>query len=131
MAVAPMAGYERLTSDADGYAEVGELRAGMYYLVEEQAPAGYKKLETPVRITVPGDDATTITAIKVDGNTGVRVEGGSVVVVPNTIGDELPESGGAGTTGFYVAGGALMALCAVLAFGHRLVFGAGRGGDAA
>ena len=95
MAAAPMSGCERLMSDAKGYVDLGELKVGEYYLMEEQAPKGYKKLNGEVRITVPGDDATTITAIKVEGNTGLRVLDG-VVLVPNSAGDQLPATGGAG-----------------------------------
>ncbi len=63
------------------------LDAGEYTLVETKAPAGYIKAnDTTIEIT--------------DAN--------EAVTVVNTAGVELPETGGMGTTLFYVAGGALM-----------------------
>lgn len=63
------------------------LDSGKYTLVETKAPAGYIKAnDTVIEITDTNEE----------------------VIVVNTAGVELPETGGMGTTLFYVAGGALV-----------------------
>ena len=52
-----------LTTDADGKLRIGGLRAGTYYLVETEAPAGYKLDATPRKIVVVG------TTVAVDDGT--------------------------------------------------------------
>ena len=75
------------TSGNDGKFTIIGLDAGTYTLVETKAPAGYIKAEdTTIQIT--------------DAN--------KTVDVVNTPGVELPETGGMGTTLFYVAGGVLV-----------------------
>jgi len=66
-----------------------------YTLVETQQPAGYNKLKEPVEIEIDTENLL-------------------VVDVPNSHGSELPETGGVGTTIFYVLGGILVLGAAVL-----------------
>ncbi len=125
MESAPMTGHERHVSGTDGTFSLGTLKQGTYYLVEESAPTGYNKLESPVRLTVPADDATAMTAIKVGSNTSLPVEGGTVTV-PNSEGVVLPSTGGSGSAALQGTG-VVLALCAVALTAGRQR--ARRGGD--
>ena len=80
------------------------LKSGIYKLVETEAPAGYVKgANTEITINKELNEA--------QGNrlTGLFTE---KAIVINTQGSELPETGGIGTTIFYIAG-ALLAVSAV------------------
>ena len=86
-----------------------------YYLYETKAPAGYNRLTDAVKFEITatynatGDECTNVTAEVND------VEQSSVSVnVENNRGSTLPSTGGIGTTIFYVIGGGLMAVAAVL-----------------
>ena len=89
--------------------------ATVYYLYETKAPAGYNRLTDAVKFKITatynatGDNWTSVTAAVND------VEQSSVSVqVANNKGSILPSTGGIGTTLFYVIGGGLMAVAAVL-----------------
>lgn len=89
--------------------------ATVYYLYETKAPAGYNRLTDAVKFKITatyndtGDSYTSVTAAVND------VEQSSVSVqVANNKGSTLPSTGGIGTTLFYVIGGVLMAVAAVL-----------------
>lgn len=86
-----------------------------YYLYETKAPAGYNRLTDAVKFKITatyndtGDSCTSVIAAVND------VEQSSVSVqVANNKGSTLPSTGGIGTTLFYVIGGGLMAVAAVL-----------------
>ena len=86
-----------------------------YYLYETKAPAGYNRLTDAVKFKITatydatGKSCTGVTATVDD------VEQSSVSVqVENNKGSTLPSTGGIGTTLFYVIGGGLMAVAAVL-----------------
>lgn len=86
-----------------------------YYLYETKAPAGYNRLTDAVKFKITatyndtGDSYTNVTAAVND------VDQSSVSVqVANNKGSTLPSTGGIGTTLFYVIGGGLMAVAAVL-----------------
>lgn len=86
-----------------------------YYLYETKAPAGYNRLTDAVKFKITatyndtGDSYTNVTAAVND------VDQSSVSVqVANNKGSTLPSTGGIGTTLFYVIGGVLMAVAAVL-----------------
>ena len=88
-----------------GKAQIFGLAPGTYWLEEVKAPDGYNLLAGRVGVT-----------IKANGEDGVAIPGGIVAhsEVENKTGSELPETGGIGTTIFYVIGGLLMVGAAVL-----------------
>lgn len=87
-----------------------------YYLYETKAPAGYNRLTDAVKFKITavydntGNSCTSVTT-QVDNN--IAQEGLSITV-KNNKGASLPSTGGIGTTLFYVIGGGLMAVAAVL-----------------
>ena len=93
-------------TDENGAASFDGLEDGTYYLEEIHAPAGYNMLDEPVEITVAGGTAETAM---------LRYE----VDVPNSTGSTLPETGGMGTTLFYVLGGALVLGAAAMLLSRR------------
>ena len=93
----------KITNDK-GAASFDGLKDGTYYLEEIKAPAGYNLLKGPVPVTVNGANATTadLSSLTVTGN------------VEKSSGAELPETGGMGTTIFYVLGSVLILAAVVL-----------------
>ena len=77
-----------------------------YYLEETKAPDGYNKLAERVEIAVKEDN------LEASVSNGTFQSGGVQIV--NKAGDELPGTGGMGTTVIYIVGGVLVAGAAVL-----------------
>ncbi len=77
-----------------------------YYLEETKAPDGYNKLAERVKIAVKEDN------LEASVSNGTFQSGGVQIV--NKAGDELPGTGGMGTTVIYIVGGVLVAGAAVL-----------------
>lgn len=118
-----------LSSDENGEFNISGLDDGTYYLREIKAPAGYNLLETDVKVVVSAttangqawngnaDDAFTALTISVNDAEAVAgdLETGIVnVAVANNQGTTLPETGGIGTTIFFVLGGVLVVGAGVL-----------------
>lgn len=113
-----------LKTDANGLAKIIGLDAGNYKLHETKAPAGYNKLKDPIDITITaeldkGENTPALKALTIKVGTGAAEKGdvakGLVsTTVTNNSGATLPETGGVGTTLFYVIGGVLMVGAAVL-----------------
>lgn len=122
-----------LTSAADGIFKIAGLDDGTYYLREIQAPNGYNLLENDVELVITadtangqewdGDPATALEGLNMTitvgeaGPTQVRgdLEGGTVgITVENNRGATLPETGGMGTTLFYIIGGLLVVGAGIL-----------------
>ena len=87
-----------------------------YYLYETKAPAGYNRLTDAVKFKITadydgtGENCTSVTT-KVNEDAS---QAGLSITVKNNKGTALPSTGGIGTTLFYVIGGGLMAVAAVL-----------------
>lgn len=122
-----------LTSDENGLFNIAGLDDGTYFLREIQAPNGYNLLEEDVQLDIAADTTngqtwagapeTALTALNMTITVGeaeptpVRgdLEAGTVgVTVENNQGATLPETGGMGTTLFYIIGGLLVVGAGVL-----------------
>lgn len=119
-----------LTSAADGIFKIAGLDDGTYYLREIQAPNGYNLLEEDVKLvisatTANGQDwnsgiaADALKGLTISVNDGEpqpgNTETGIVnVTVENNQGATLPETGGMGTTLFYIIGGLLVVGAGIL-----------------
>ena len=84
-----------------------------YWLQETKAPAGYNILAKRVEVKIEEANLTTT----MDGDVWETGDGG--VQITNQTGTELPETGGMGTTLFYVVGGLLVVGAAVLLITRR------------
>ena len=123
-----------LTSDENGLFNIAGLDDGTYYLREIQAPNGYNLLEDDVKLDIAATTAngqgwdgaanTALTALNMTITVGeagptqeVRgnlADGTVGVTVENNQGATLPETGGMGTTLFYIIGGLLVVGAGVL-----------------
>ncbi|WP_432630866.1 isopeptide-forming domain-containing fimbrial protein [Brotaphodocola sp.] len=119
-----------LTSNDDGLFKVIGLDAGTYYLKEVVAPAGYNILKDEIELKVlattkndqnwtSGNASDALTALKIKVGTGDETDGdvNSGIVsatVQNNKGGTLPETGGIGTTIFYLTGTILVLGAVVL-----------------
>ena len=112
-----------MTSTAEGVFGVSGLDDGTVYLLEIKAPTGYNLMERDVRIDIAATTAngqnwngaanTALTALTIAVNQGNAQNGNTDtgvvnVTVTNNQGSTLPETGGMGTTLFYVIGGLLV-----------------------
>lgn len=106
------------------------LTAGKYKLTETKAPAGYTGLAAPIEFEVTYVAGTndagepTLTAVTVTTNNAEQEINGSVSgeltgSITNYTGIQLPETGGIGTTIFYILGGILVVGAAVLLITKR------------
>lgn len=95
-----------VTTDATGKFTIEGLGAGTYYLTETTSPAGYNQLSKPITIVIAENGQITVDRI--------AVAEGEPVKVLNQTGNELPSTGGMGTTIFYVVGGVLVVGAGVL-----------------
>lgn len=112
-----------MTSTAEGVFGVSGLDDGTLHLLEIKAPTGYNLLDHDLEIVIDaatangqawdGIPANALTAltIAVDGGNaenGNAETGAVALTVRNNQGSTLPETGGIGTTLFYVIGGLLV-----------------------
>lgn len=113
-----------LTSGSDGKFVIAGLDAGSYYLRETKAPAGYNLLKDDISVTIAAtldktedNPALTALTISVDNGEATKGDPASGIVSTNVVnnsGAQLPETGGMGTTIFYVLGGVLVLAAVVL-----------------
>lgn len=100
-------------TDSTGRVNIEGIDAGVFFLQELNAPTGYNKMRTAAEISISADvkDGTIknfeIKKDSVLGSTDTASGTGTVSIL-NSMGPELPETGGIGTTIFYVAGGLLV-----------------------
>ncbi|MDO5545367.1 MAG: SpaH/EbpB family LPXTG-anchored major pilin [Eubacteriales bacterium] len=122
-------GGSTLTSDANGLFKVIGLDDGTYYLKETKAPTGYNLLSSEITVVITAtttngqtwtdgkaSSALTNLAVTADGTagTGNTSTGIAGITVANNKGSTLPETGGIGTTIFYVLGSVLVLAAVVL-----------------
>lgn len=119
-----------LTSAEGGTFKIAGLDDGTYFLREIQAPNGYNLLEEDVQLVITATTANGQdwnSGIATDALTGLTIavndgepqpgntETGIVnVTVENNQGATLPETGGMGTTLFYIIGGLLVVGAGIL-----------------
>lgn len=99
------------TSPASGRFTISGLDSGRYFLSEVKAPDGYNKLKEDVEIALNGQINEEA---PFDSKTIVNDIENGLVEVQNNKGSELPETGGIGTTIFYIAGGLIVAAAIIL-----------------
>ena len=126
-----------LTSDDDGLFQVIGLDDGTYKLREIQAPDGFNLLPNDVEVVIIADtnngqdwsgtaaDALTDLNVTADGEpgNGQADTGIAAITIANNKGATLPETGGMGTTVFYVLGGILAVGAGVLLVARRRMRG--------
>lgn len=115
----------------NGQVKICGLDAGTYTLTETKAPAGYNPLPNPVEIVIAeGTKQATVDGAEttVPDRSTATVNGAALTVtltpeggygsdgvgVANNSGTVLPETGGIGTTIFYVVGGILVVAAGIL-----------------
>lgn len=107
-----------LETDGAGNILIEGLNVGTYYLEETEAPVGYNKLTEPIEVEITATTSVTsgseTVQYKNSSETSYTPATDATVKVLNNAGTQLPSTGGIGTTIFYVIGGVLMAVAAVL-----------------
>ena len=109
-----------LETFSTGDISIEGLNEGIYYLEETEAPAGYNKLTKPIEVKItatPDANATGVSETveyRNENDSAYTSATNATVKVLNEAGTQLPSTGGIGTTIFYVIGGGLMAVAAVL-----------------
>lgn len=119
-------GNSMLVVNASGQINIKGLDQGTYYLVETKAPTDYNRVTTATPVTLiptytdkyedghtPDSENDLLTSVSINGTANGKV------TVENFSGTELPETGGIGTTIFYVVGGILVIGAAVLLITRR------------
>ena len=107
-----------LETTGTGDISIEGLNVGTYYLEETEAPVGYNKLTKPIEVKITATpDATGVSETveyRNQNDSTYTPATNAIVKVLNKAGTQLPSTGGIGTTLFYVIGGVLMAVAAVL-----------------
>ena len=107
------------TGDNKNVFEWKGLDDGDYKIVETKTPSGYNTID-PIEFKITAEHDTTADKPELktlsggDVFTGDVTTGAVSATIVNKSGSTLPETGGIGTTVFYVIGGMLMAAAAVL-----------------
>ena len=113
-----------------GQLTIKGLKEGTYTIKEELAPQGYNKLRSTASVTADLDSYSEVTTYYDEDGKAVeqKVTGGSdltidvcEIEIENNSGTELPETGGMGTTLFYVFGAIMVLGAAVLLITRRRV----------
>ncbi len=102
---------DKVTTPDGGKINFVGLDSGSYKLEEVEAPQGYNALTAPIDFTISGTSSNPKGQVSYQINGTVST--GRIDVL-NNAGTTLPGTGGIGTTIFYVIGGGLMAVAAIL-----------------
>ena len=102
-------GTTTLVSPTEGHFTIEGLEAGIYYLKETEAPQGYNKINTSIKIEILNDGAIKVNDQTIDDK---------IVKVQNNTGSILPSTGGMGTTLIYVVG-SILVLASGMVFNKR------------
>jgi fimbrial isopeptide formation D2 family protein/LPXTG-motif cell wall-anchored protein len=122
------------TVGENGELEFNGISEGTYTITETEAPTGYNKLSTPIEIKVTWTAPTTegadcswnfeIVNNSISSQKIASVDTGKIRLdIVNKAGSSLPETGGIGTTIFYVAGTILVLGAAVALITRRRMKG--------
>ena len=107
------------TVDANGYLTFEGLGAGTYTITEVEAPTGYTPLAA-FNVVITATPSLTEPGWKVDGTAAAATTTNPTIIktyeVENVLKVDLPETGGMGTTVFYIIGGILVVLAGALLF---------------
>lgn len=87
-------------------------------MIETAAPNGYQMLAYPIQISWDTDGDLMASYAAGGATTGGVTVDGNTIIVPNSTGAELPETGGVGTT-FLTCGGLLLMAAAVGGYALR------------
>ena len=93
-------------TDATGVLAFEGLDADTYYLHELEAPAGYNKIDDAIEVEIDSEETE-------NGEALIWLTKNDVTEIENNAGARLPDTGGIGTTIFYIVGG-LLAVTAVI-----------------
>ncbi len=106
------------TTDSNGIIDLGALSKGTtHYLYETEAPESYILLQHPIKINTTASGTVTATYNNKPLTVTTKTQGTmeiSEIVVFNSNGYELPASGGAGRSVYYIAGACLIAVAVLL-----------------
>lgn len=102
-----------------GKVSLGVLGEGTYYLFETKAPAGYEKLDKPVKITISGSSVGLMQGLREETVNIEQDQQKAELTVMNTTGVELPHTGGSGSRVFYILGALLTAAALSIAVLRR------------
>lgn len=95
-----------ITTDATGAFIIKGLDSDTYYLKEITAPDGYNILTDPIKVVIDNNGKVNVSDESPNGVGTIKVL--------NQTGSELPETGGIGTTIFYIVGAILVIGAAVV-----------------
>lgn len=114
-------GVEMISAETTGVFHIIGLDAGTYYLKETTVPAGYNEMSpNPFVVTIK---ATHEETNETTPNVTLAEESTMQNQIENSQGATLPETGGMGTTVFYVLGGILAVGAGVLLVARRRMRG--------
>lgn len=111
---------DKLTTNATSNVAVEGLDEGTYFLKEITTPVGFNSLTSDVEVQITSSCNTlngatyTVQYKMVNDEDSTFTNDEKIVPIENKRGTTLPGTGGIGTTIFYVIGGGLMAVAAIL-----------------